>query len=418
MEMQSFRRFAPRAAWCLAMMVQAATASAFELVDGDRVILLGSALIERDAEFGYLETRLTARFPDCNVLFRNLGWSGDTVFAEARAGFDTPAEGFARMKEQVRGLRPTCVFVAYGANESFAGEPGLSDFTRGLVTLLDMLGETGARLVLVTPPPNERVSPRLPDPARRNEDLQRYAQEIRALAARRNCPVVDLFTLLVGKDRELTSDGIQLTDHGYWCFAIAMEQGLGLPPVAWRVELAVDQSIPSATGTETSNVEVSKGGASFVALDHALPAPLAPLDETDAAAGTWPGAERLLRVVGLDEGRYELRVDGQIVATGTAADWAAGVPLLKGPEYDQVQQLREVIRVKNQFYFQRWRPQNDTYLLGFRKREQGQNAIEIPQFDPLVAEQEAIIAALRKPRPRRYELKPTVRPPVEAQVEN
>jgi hypothetical protein len=45
-----------------------------------------------------------------------------------------------------------------------------------------------------------------------------------------------------------------------------------------------------------------------------------------------------------------------------------------------------------------------TYLFGFRKHEQGQNAREIPQFDPLVAKQEAEIARLRRPVAHTYEL--------------
>lgn len=64
---------------------------------------------------------------------------------------------------------------------------------------------------------------------------------------------------------------------------------------------------------------------------------------------------------------------------------------------DQVERLRETIIRKNRLFFHRWRPQNITYLLGFRKHEQGNNAVEIPQFDPLVEEQEKKIGVLKKP---------------------
>lgn len=46
--------------------------------------------------------------------------------------------------------------------------------------------------------------------------------------------------------------------------------------------------------------------------------------------------------------------------------------------------LRQTVIRKDQLFFDRWRPQNETYLFGFRKHEQGQNAREIPEFDPLV----------------------------------
>jgi hypothetical protein len=65
------------------------------------------------------------------------------------------------------------------------------------------------------------------------------------------------------------------------------------------------------------------------------------------------------------------------------------------PEFEAVRQL--TIR-KNELYFYRWRPQNITYLFGFRKHEQGNNASEIAQFDPLIAELEQQIANAKTPQ--------------------
>ena len=61
---------------------------------------------------------------------------------------------------------------------------------------------------------------------------------------------------------------------------------------------------------------------------------------------------------------------------------------------------------KNFFYFHRYRPANWPYIYGFRKHEQGNNAVEIPLFDPLIAEKEAEIARLRVPVARSYVLRP------------
>jgi hypothetical protein len=55
-------------------------------------------------------------------------------------------------------------------------------------------------------------------------------------------------------------------------------------------------------------------------------------------------------------------------------------------------------------FFHRHRPQNETYLFLFRKGEQGNNAVEIPQFDPLIEEQERDIAKLRVPQPHEFEI--------------
>lgn len=53
--------------------------------------------------------------------------------------------------------------------------------------------------------------------------------------------------------------------------------------------------------------------------------------------------------------------------------------------------LKETIIAKNRLFFQRWRPQNEIYLFGSRKHEQGKNGAEIPTFDPLIAEKETLI---------------------------
>src|SRR5258706_14933604 len=58
----------------------------FELKDNDRVILIGNAFIEQDQHHGFLETLLTLRYADRNLIFRNFGWSGDTVFVTVRSG--------------------------------------------------------------------------------------------------------------------------------------------------------------------------------------------------------------------------------------------------------------------------------------------------------------------------------------------
>lgn len=85
-----------------------------------------------------------------------------------------------------------------------------------------------------------------------------------------------------------------------------------------------------------------------------------------------------------------------------AGYWDVAAALLKGlgleasvPSQAKLAPLRAIILEKNRLFFNTWRAQNETYIHGFRKHEQGQNAVEIPQFLPLIAEQEAEIAALK-----------------------
>jgi glucose/arabinose dehydrogenase/HEAT repeat protein len=62
---------------------------------------------------------------------------------------------------------------------------------------------------------------------------------------------------------------------------------------------------------------------------------------------------------------------------------------------DAAAALHRRILKKNEWFFNRSRPANMAYIFGFRKKEQGNNAKEIPQFDALIAEEEAVIAKMR-----------------------
>lgn len=268
----------------------------FELRDGDRVVFVGNTFTEREQKYGYLETLLACGAPDRNVTFRNLGWSGDTVWGQARAMFGKPEDGFKNLVKHLGELKPTVIFVAYGMNESFDGEKGLPQFKEGLARMLEMLGKTGARQIVLLSPIQHEVLDGFPDPAAHNEQLKAYSAAIADAAKARGHFFVDLFKNLF-PTAPLTENGIHLSPQGYRRIGEIILEQLGRP-----------------------------------------------LRYKDA-----------------------------------------------GP----VEKMRALINEKNQLYFHRWRPQNDTYIFGFRKPEQGRNAVEIPQFDPLVAEKESQIAALR-----------------------
>lgn len=387
----------------------------FELRHGDRVVLIGSTLIERAESFGYIETALATRYPRRSVLFRNLGWSGDTVWGEARAGFDNAEKGFERLVEHVRALEPTVIVVGYGTNESFAGAAGLEKFQQGLERLLKEIAPTKARLVFLSPLKQEDLGRPLPNPAAHNRDVELYCDAIRAAAQARGAVYVDLYNTL-GSGPEaalpgpLTDNGLHLTGYGYWRAAATIARLLGLSAEPWRIELTHDGQVAVAQATTISHIAASAGTLKFRVEDERLPMPLAPTDAAHQGLlphqGTLPGSERVLVVKGLPEGNYQLQIDGRKVATGSAGQWDAGVAIAAGPEFDQVEALRRAIVHKNELYFYRWRPQNETYLFGFRKHEQGQNAREIPLFDPLVSAAESNLAGLRLPAPHEYVLLP------------
>ncbi len=167
------------------LLAAPAVAGTFELKDGDRVVLLGATMIEQEQRYGYWEAALTSRWPERNVTFRNLGWSGDDVWGDARASFGTRADGFKALKDHVFALKPTVIIVGYGGNEAFDGAAGLPKFVDGLNILLDTLAPTKARIVLLAPLRQEDLGRPLPDPIAHNKDLLIYTDALRDAAKTR-----------------------------------------------------------------------------------------------------------------------------------------------------------------------------------------------------------------------------------------
>jgi len=375
-----------------------------ELRDGDRVVLLGNTFIEREYNHGHLETALTARWPQRDITFRNLGWSGDNVWGEARARFGSVQDGFNHLVRDVTGAKPTVILLYYGSNAAFAGEQGLEKFLGGLDRLIKALEPTKARFVLMAPLRHEKLSAPLPDPAGYNKQRGLYAQALRKLADERGYGWLDLNALHQDQDDKsppLTTNGMHLTPYGYWRAALALGDQVGGSGEPWFVTVDLKRSSAAANGAKVDRLSHQGNLVSFSVTDEQLPLPHPDVPD---------GAEiavfrsRLLAIRGLRPGKYSLRIDRRRVAAADHQQWAKGVEIVDGPQFDRAERLRRAVLKKNELFFHRWRPQNETYLFLFRKHEQGNNAVEIPRFDPLIEAQEKEIAKLRVPVPHKYEI--------------
>lgn len=276
----------------------------FDFQEGDRVALIGTTVLERDYNFGHLETALTLASGDKRVTFRNLSWSGDTVFGDARSYFGPPKEGLERLSELLKALQPTVVMLCYGTD--LAHEPGadLEQFLEGYAALIQLVRSSAnpRAILILSPPPLENLGPPLPSQDEANARLAVLNTELERFASAQEVKFVDWFGLMGAGEGlpeypgPLTENGIHYSPDGYRVLASALVRGLGL-------------SSPQA-------------------------------------------------------GR-------------------------------DVEPLRQAILAKNELFFHRWRPANETYLHGFRKHEQGQNAAELLEFEPMVAAKDAEIHALK-----------------------
>jgi hypothetical protein len=276
----------------------------FQLQDGDQVVFLGNSFFERAIHHGHIEHELTCRWPKRNITFRNLGWDGDTVFGHSRAGgrrravFGEPEEGFKKMVEHVRLLKPDVVFLAYGYNESFELGGDTEQFRGAVDRFIKEVSavDKSPRFVLLSPTPMEHGfgAPAAYVDAR-NRLLERYAETLAEVAAKGGHAFVDLLSPL-SKGNELYSDnGIHPSSDGYQRIAEIIVETLRCPPPAFA-------SPPEA--------------------------------------------------------------------------------------------VRSAIIRKNTLYFHRWRPRNDAFVYGERKREQKIAQTEPEKFEPFVAKAEAKIREL------------------------
>ena len=379
--------------------------------NGDHVLLLGGTFIERAQSYGHLESALNCSTTD-SVTFRNLGWSADTVFAESRGFFDSPEKGYERMIEHVRAEEPNVILICYGQNAVMEGAWDADRFTRQLARLCTDLRTTDAEIVLLSPHPFLDVDRAYPSPARWNDSLQEVAEAVKKVAASERLHFVSLFdnfvqqlngiqsismrSRLLGNlalnselqqmEQDSWSDnGMHWTAEGYARVSRVVASRL-LSGIAEPTELSVDlrASTVSADSGEVRNVKWMKNAVQF--------------DFKAASVSPIPVFAKVIA----PEFSGDLHLSSSLASPAlkkNLEDLPDGAPGEKGaflnPEYER---LRRLTVRKNELYFYRWRPQNITYLYGFRKHEQGNNASEIARFDPLISSLEKQITSSKQPQ--------------------
>src|SRR5947207_39848 len=172
--------------WLGLLGLDAIGAPQLSLNKGDHIAYIGNALADRMQHHGFLETLIYARFPNHDLVFRNLAASGDEVATWHRS------ENFGSRDEWLAKTKADVILAFYGFNESFKGEAGLDKFKRDFDKFLKDIksknysGKDAPRLVVFSPIANEKLNdPNQPDPAANNRNLEKYSAAM-AEAAKSN----------------------------------------------------------------------------------------------------------------------------------------------------------------------------------------------------------------------------------------
>lgn len=186
---------------------------------GDHVVYIGNTTADRMQHHAWLETYIHALWPEHELTFRNLGFSGDEIKLRQRAdNFGSPDQWLTKCEADV-------VFCFFGYNESLRGDAGLSQFREDLAEMIGHMrsqkynGESAPRLVVFSPIAHENLqSPHLPDGSENNVNLMKYTAAMQAVCDQTSTPFVNLFDitqrLYQHADKPLTMNGIHLLDRG------------------------------------------------------------------------------------------------------------------------------------------------------------------------------------------------------------
>ena len=128
-------RFTLAATLLALFSIGATQATSLDLKKGDHLVWIGNTFAERMQYFGEIESQLHARYPEHNLVVRNLAWSADTVSLRPRP------KDFGDIHHYLSQVQADVILACYGFNETwdYGGEEGLTRFGTDLTAFLKKL---------------------------------------------------------------------------------------------------------------------------------------------------------------------------------------------------------------------------------------------------------------------------------------
>jgi lysophospholipase L1-like esterase len=330
--------------------------------DGDIVVMMGDSITEAHLYSSYIEVWAVTRFPRWKLTFRNVGIGGDTSHG-----------GNGRFQRDVARFRPTAITVNFGMNdgryEAFV-QWRFDNYVKGLQGIADQAKEAKFRVAWLTTQAVDaaELGKSATAAAPYNQTLERFADEgLKKIAEKNGGVFVDQFhpyLALLNRARGVLpkyapitgSDPVHAGPPGQAFMAMTILKGLDFPTLVASVEIDATKKTGTARNATVNDVAEKDGGISFNQIDESLP--FFPPEAEDIL--NWSPIRDdlnryLLKVTGLKEGKYDIRLGGKRVTTCTAAELGQGVNLASavlkaGPVADQVKAVTDAVAKKNDYF--------------------------------------------------------------------
>jgi mono/diheme cytochrome c family protein/glucose/arabinose dehydrogenase len=220
--------------------------AALEVGQGTRIFLIGGNLGSRELNFGQFETEMHLRYPDNQLVIRNMCDPGDTPGFRPRSARNSPwafpgaekfqteyanpsdSQGkFPTEDEWLTRLKADVIVGFFGFSESFQGPAGLENYKAELEAFIQHTlaqkynGTSAPKLALVSPIAYEDLSAKMdvPNGQKENVNLALYTKAMKEVADKHKVLFVDAFaaskTWYAASAEPLTIDGTQLNEKGY-----------------------------------------------------------------------------------------------------------------------------------------------------------------------------------------------------------
>jgi lysophospholipase L1-like esterase len=342
----------------------------FYLHDGDTVVFYGDSITNQRLYTVFTEAFVLTRFPGMKVRFIHSGWSGDRVSGGGSGPVDL------RLDRDVFAYQPTAITIMLGMNDGEYRPFDASIFekyTSGYGHILDTIKARApkARVTVLEPSAYDDVTRPEEFQGGYNSVLLRYGRFVRETGARRGLTVADMNRPVVEFLKEvheaapevaqrLIPDRVHPSPGVHLAMAGALLRAWHAPAVVTSVE--IDGAAGRVVGAENATVDslMREEGISWSELDGSLPMPVETDDETLVAALRHSGFtealnREMLKVTGLEPGKYRLEIDGELVGTFEAEELEKGINLatLNTPMLRQAQTVLDLTYRHNHLRFAR-----------------------------------------------------------------